>query len=175
MLGSIAQLAAVVEGRVAGDGEVTIARLSAIDDAGPDALTFATSEQYLAAAQRSKAAAILLEEALVPASSAKPLLIVKNTRFALAQLLRAFERPRPRGPFRHASAVVEDGAVLADNVYVGANAYVASGARVGSASVIGAGAHVGANTRIGNDCLLYPRATVLDDCEIGDRVILHPG
>ena len=39
-------------------------RISSIDEAGDDALTFATSEKYLEAALRGKAAAIVVEASL---------------------------------------------------------------------------------------------------------------
>ena len=174
-LGTLDQLAARVGGRVVGDGSVEIERIASIDDAGPDALTFATSEQYLAAALRSKARAVLVDEAFANAESEKPLLAVANARAALAQLLHAFDRPRPKGPFRHPSAVIDASASLADDVYVGANVYIGRSARIGAGSVIDVGAYVGEETTLGEECLLYPRATVLDGCVIGNRVILHPG
>ncbi|MGZ3503629.1 MAG: UDP-3-O-(3-hydroxymyristoyl)glucosamine N-acyltransferase [Vulcanimicrobiaceae bacterium] len=178
-LGTLDQLAARVGGRVVGDGSVQIERIAAVDDAGPGALTFATSEQYLAAALRSKAGAVLVDEeiARTPRNGEpeKPLLAVPNARAALAQLLHAFDRPRPQGPFRHPSAVIDASALVADDVYVGANVYVGRNARIGAGTVLDVGAYVGEESTLGAQCLLYPRATVLDGCVIGDRVILHPG
>jgi UDP-3-O-[3-hydroxymyristoyl] glucosamine N-acyltransferase len=104
-----------------------------------------------------------------------PLLVVENARAALATFLAALKTPRPRGPFRHATAVVEDGAYVGDDVYLGAGCYVASGAQLGRGCTIAAGAYVGARTTIGDDTWLHPRAVVHDDCVIGRRVVLHSG
>ena len=107
MLGTLADLQARVGGRIIGDGTVAIARVSAVDDASADALTFATDEKYLAAALASAAAAVLVD-ASVPfdaATASKPLLVVENARAALANFLATLKPPRPRGPFRHPSAV----------------------------------------------------------------------
>ena len=61
MLGTLAELQARVGGTIVGDGAVSLARVSAIDEAGADALTFATNEQYYAAALQSAAAAVLVD------------------------------------------------------------------------------------------------------------------
>ena len=114
MLGTLADLQARVGGRLVGDGSVAIARVSAVDDAGADTLTFATDEKYYAAALASAAVAVLVD-ASVPVDEGaahKPLLIVENARAALATFLAALKPPRPRGPFRHPTATVEEGAQI---------------------------------------------------------------
>ena len=176
MLGTLQEISARVGGRVEGDGSVTIARVSAIDDTSSDALTFATDEKYLELALASDAAAVLVD-ASVPRGEGlkKPLLIVENARAALATLLAALKAPRPKGPFRHATAVVEDGAQISEDVYLGAGCYVAIGAKIGRGTVIAQGAYVGSETVIGEDCWLQPRAIVHESCVIGNRVVLHSG
>jgi UDP-3-O-[3-hydroxymyristoyl] glucosamine N-acyltransferase len=176
MLGTLAELAARVGGSVVGDASIEVARIAAIGEASDDALTFATDAHYLQAALESKAAAVLLDASLVPdAAAAKPLLAVPSARAAMVTLLQAFRAPRPRGPYRHPSAVVEDGATIADDAYLGALAFVGAGARIGRGSVIDVGAFVGAQTQVGDECWLQPRSSVMENCVLGDRVVLHNG
>lgn len=176
MLGTLAELAARVGGTVVGDASVSVARVSGIAEATSDALTFATDERYLAAALQSKAAAVLVDAALVPDGlPAKPLIAVASARLALVSLLETFRAPRPRGPFRHRSAVIDESASVAADAYIGANAHVGAGARVGNGSVIEAGAFVGNDTTIGENCRLYPNTTLMERCTVGDRVVLHAG
>lgn len=179
MLGTLAQLAQRIGGRVAGEDSVTIARIAAIDESGSDALTFATTPAYLQAALRSHAAAVLVDESLVRDTqdepAAKPLIVVPNARVALMQLLHAFDRPRKRGPFVHPTAVVDPQAQLGPDVYVGPHAVVGARARIGERSVLEAGAYVGEDAVIGADVLLHPHATVLEACIAGDRTIVHSG
>src|SRR5580698_4584751 len=133
MLGTLVELQKRVGGAVVGDGSVVLARVSAIDEATPDALTFATDEKYYAAALASKAGAVLVDSSVARgnASPTKPLLVVDNARAALAVFLSALKTPRPRGPFRHETAVIEDGAEIAPDVYLGANCVIAADAKVG--------------------------------------------
>lgn len=175
MLGTLADLASRTGGRVVGDSGVPIGRIASIEEAGSDALTFATSAAYLQAALRSRAAAVLVDESLVTAPCGKPLLVVPSARVALAALLGAFSAPRPKGPFRHASACVDESASIGAEVYVAAQAVIESGARIGDRAVIGAGAFVGKDAVVGEDVLMYPHARVLHECVIGDRTILHCG
>lgn len=176
MLGTLQDLADRIGGRIIGDGARVIAQISAVEEASTDALTFATDQRYYAAAMASSAAAVLVDAAIaVEAQPPKPLLVVQNARLALAQLLEGLHPPRPRGPMRHASAAIDPTAQLADDVYVGAHAFIGAGARVDRGSAIEASAYVGARTSIGEETWLHPRATVLDECVVGARVVLHAG
>jgi UDP-3-O-[3-hydroxymyristoyl] glucosamine N-acyltransferase len=175
MLGTLEELAARVGGRVVGDGSIPVVRISTIEEAGGDALTFATSASYFQAALASAAAAILVDEALATDRPAKPLLVVDDARQALAVLLQTVRPKRPLGPFRHPTAAIEAGARLAADVYVGAHAYVGSDAAIGAGSVVGAGAYVGDGVSIGEGVWIHPRAIVMAGCNVGDRVVLHAG
>src|ERR1700678_1190041 len=75
VLGTLRQLSERVGGRVAGNGEAEIERISAVDDAGPGPLTFATDQRYLAKALAGGASAVLVDESLAPQACDKPLLI----------------------------------------------------------------------------------------------------
>ncbi len=176
MLGTLAEIQARLGGRLIGDGAARVERVGAIDEAGPDALTFATDESYLAAALAGAAGAVLVDASVpLPEAPSKPLLVVENARAALAALLASLKPPRPRGPFRHPSAVVEDGAEIGDDVYLGAHCVVSAGARIARGCTIGAGAYVGAQAEIGEETWLHPHATVHEHCVVGKRVVLHSG
>ncbi|MBV8529709.1 MAG: UDP-3-O-(3-hydroxymyristoyl)glucosamine N-acyltransferase [Candidatus Eremiobacteraeota bacterium] len=174
-LGTLQELADRVGGRVIGDGSVPIARISAVDDAGSDTLTFATTQAYFETAAASRAAAVLVDVSLAGARIDKPLLVVDNARHALAQLLEASKPRRPQGPFRHPSAVIESDAELAADVYVDAHAYIGRGATVGLGSVVGAGAFLGDRVSVGESVWIHSHASLMPDTRVGDRVVLHAG
>jgi UDP-3-O-[3-hydroxymyristoyl] glucosamine N-acyltransferase len=176
-LGTLAELAARTGGRVVGDPSIAIERITAVDDADATTLTFAVDERYLRVALGSRAAAVLTDTALVDANASypKPILAVDSTRIALAGLLAALEPVRPRGPFRHPSAAVDDGAEIGADVWIGAHVTVAAGARIGARTVLDAGVTVGSEAVVGADCLFHPRAYVAQRCIVGDRVVLQAG
>ncbi|MBV9149130.1 MAG: UDP-3-O-(3-hydroxymyristoyl)glucosamine N-acyltransferase [Candidatus Eremiobacteraeota bacterium] len=174
---TLADLAAIVEGRVVGDDSITIRRVAAVDDAQRDSLTFATDATYLKRSLESDAAAVLTDEGLAAAQGRpqKPLLIVGDVRPALARLLHDFERPLPRGHFRHPTAAIESSAQIGAEVYIGAFVYVGERAVVGTRCTLLAGSIVSADVQLGEECTLYPRAAVLEESRLGDRVVLHAG
>ncbi|HEV3195428.1 MAG TPA: UDP-3-O-(3-hydroxymyristoyl)glucosamine N-acyltransferase [Candidatus Cybelea sp.] len=175
MLGTLEELAARIGGNVVGDGSVRIHRVAAVDEAGADALTFATTEAYFASALAGNAAAILIDAALVRGAANKPLLVVENARHALARVLAILQPRRPRGPFRHPSAVLESDADVAADAYIGPGAYIGKGVSIGSGSAIGPGTHVGDGVTIGASAWIHPHVTLMSGCIVGDRVVLHAG
>ncbi|MBV9278359.1 MAG: UDP-3-O-(3-hydroxymyristoyl)glucosamine N-acyltransferase [Candidatus Eremiobacteraeota bacterium] len=174
---TLSDFAAIVGGRIVGDGSVVIDRVAAIGDASSNALTFATDETYLKNALASQASAVLTAEpfAAVDTNASKPLLVVDDVRAALAKLLRDFERAIPSGEYRHPTAAIESTATVADGVYIGAHVYVGERACIGARCTLLAGAVVGAEVHLGEQCILHPHATVLDGSRVGDRVVIHAG
>jgi UDP-3-O-[3-hydroxymyristoyl] glucosamine N-acyltransferase len=175
-LGSVAELAERIGGRVVGNGDVPIARIAAVDEATAETLTFAVEDRYVAAAFDSAAAAVLVDESLsLPQGAKKPIILVKNARAALAALLGLVRAPRPRGPFRHASAIVAVDADVSADAYVGAHVCIGAGARIEPGCTIEAGAYVGSGAIVGEGSWLQPRSCLMDDCIVGKRAVLHAG
>jgi len=175
-LGTLASIAERTGGRVVGDGTLRVTRVAAVDDVDATAITFATDERYLRAALASRAAAILVANALIDetATYAKPLVAVESPRLALAALLQSVEAAlRPVGPFVHPSAAIDPSAVIGAGVYVGAQVVIAAGAVIGARCILDAGVIVGRDARIGEDCVLHPHAYVAARCTLGDRVVLQ--
>jgi UDP-3-O-[3-hydroxymyristoyl] glucosamine N-acyltransferase len=176
MLGSVGELAERIGGRVVGDPATPIGRIAAVDDADASTLTFATDERYLATALRGDAAAVLVDAALrLPPAAPKTLVVVENVRAALGALLALLGPPRPKGPFRHPSAVVDANAQIADDAYVDANAYVGARATIERGCIVGVGAYVGEDVRLGEGSWLHAHASVMRGCIVGRRVVLHAG
>ncbi len=174
---TLAEIAARLGGTVRGDETLAIERIAAIDDVDASSLTFATDERYLRRAVGSRAAAVLTEAALADAVGEvrKPLVVVASARLGLATLLADLEPPRPRGPFRDASAIVDPTATVGPDVFIGPLVVVGAGAKVGAESVLLAGAIVGENAQLGRRGTLHPRAMLLEGCVAGDRVVLQAG
>lgn len=176
--GTLGEIAAQLGGRVVGDAKVRVLGVASIDEAHDGALTFATDARYLQQALRSKAAAVLTEEAAVRdcgTQIAKPLVVVESARTALAALLASYQPKRSPGTHVHPTAVVDPTATLGEDAIVGPMAVVGPRARIGARATLGAACIIGADTRIGDDAVLHPRAAFLDRCVAGDRLIVHGG
>lgn len=170
---SLQEIARLVDGQLMGaDAEICVTGVTNIADAGPQDITFAVAP-HIEKAAASAALAVLVP--LDVESFAKPAIRVANPRLAFTRLLKEFT-PQPkvvRGV--HPTAVVDPTAVLGSNVAVAAHVVIEADAQIGDNAVIYPGCYIGASSRIGVDSILHPNVTVMQQCVIGDRVLVHSG
>jgi UDP-3-O-[3-hydroxymyristoyl] glucosamine N-acyltransferase len=167
------ELAIFLDARVAGDGDVMIAHLRGIDEAGKGDLTFVSNAKYRKKLETTGASAILVSPGTQAAG--KNLLIVEDPYIAFGKALTLFY-PEDQGPaqqspqaFIDKTAVVSEEAVIYPGVYVGPHAKIDSGA------VLYPGVYIGPEAAVGEQSVLYPGVKVYRKCLIGKRVILHAG
>jgi UDP-3-O-[3-hydroxymyristoyl] glucosamine N-acyltransferase len=179
---TVGQLAALMEGSVEGDENIPILGISSIEDAQDGDITFAESEKLLGSAGRSRAAAVIVpasasREAFVsvPGASPKPLIRVKNPRFAFAQALRIFA-PEPKA-YRgiHPTAVLGENVRFGQNTSVHALAVIGDNVTLGENCVVYPFAYLGDNVTLGDSCVIYPHVVLHDNTQIGESVVIHSG
>lgn len=177
MYTTVGQLAALIEGSVDGDGSISIRGISSIEDAQDGDITFAENDKLLGSASRSLASAVI-----APANSkiegifkGKPLIRVKNPRFAFAQALRIFA-PEPKVyQGIHPTAIIGEHFAFGENISVHGLSSIGDNVRLGDNSVIYPFAFVGDNVVIGDNCVVYPHVVLHNDTEIGNSVVIHSG
>lgn len=157
------QLGAIVDalgGELHGDATLSIERLSPLQNAQPDALSFLSHPKYQQELAASRAGCVIVSPAMSEAAAARGACIVTPDPYLyfarLTQLWKA-SHARPEAERIHPSAVVHP------------EAQVDPTARIGALCVIERGARIGAGT------VLKSRVTVSEDCSIGERCLLHPG
>jgi UDP-3-O-[3-hydroxymyristoyl] glucosamine N-acyltransferase len=168
-----ADLARQIGGTLDGDGDVEIHGVSSVDDVKAGHVTLAENEKYLARAEASDAAAIVVSFDAKP--SGKPLIRVKRTTLALAKMLAIFHPPARPAAGIHPTALVGRNVKRGADIHVGPNAVVKDGAAIGDRSVVDAGAVIGEGVAIGTDCFIHSNVTLYHDITIGNGVIVHSG
>lgn len=156
-------VADLVGGRLEGES-VPLARVAALDRAGPDALSFLASPRYLAQFRASGAGAVLLPEALAaePGGPATRI-VVADPMAALGLAVEALYPLAPPAPGVDPTARIGPGAVLGEGVQVGPGAVIGRGVRLGARCVVGAHA------------VLEDGVVAGDDTEVGPHVVCHAG
>lgn len=174
---TLAQVARLVEGQVVGAAETALSGVASIEEAEAGDLVFAESARFLAAALRSRAAAVLTASELAAEVSPaeKPLVLVGNPRLAFVRVLEAFA-PRAAAPVGiHPTAQIGPGCHLGEEVSIGPNAVLGAGVTLGDRVVLGAGVSIGDGCAIGDDTILYPNVVLYRRVTVGKRCILHAG
>ena len=171
---TLAQLAEALDARLVGDADKVVTGLSALQDAGPDELSFLANRQYRKLLATSQAGALLLTEADAAEFSGNAL-IVADPYLAYARLSHRFDpKPRPQAGI-HPTAVVAESAQVDATAAVGPGAVIEAGAIVGANVTLGAQCFIGARCVIGDGSWLAPRVTLYHDVRMGQRVVIQSG
>lgn len=169
---TVSELAAMVEGKLVGDGSAVIRGVASLEGARPDAICFVGDPRRREEAAGCGAGALIVSEPL-PVSI--PQVVVPDPYSSFVKVM-GFFHPRERvAPGVHPSAVVEDEVELGDEVHVGPLAVIGEGARIGARTAVMAGSVVGAGCEIGEDTVIHPNVTVYPGTRVGSRVIIHGG
>ncbi|KAF0134926.1 MAG: UDP-3-O-3-hydroxymyristoyl glucosamine N-acyltransferase [Candidatus Saganbacteria bacterium] len=151
----LTDLALLVDGKITGDPNTEIKRVSLPEKAQKGDLVFVLEEKYLTAAVQSSASALLVPEEIK--DNNKPSIIAKNPRLAMAKILSLFAPPTEVEKGIHPQASIHKTAVIGKDVSIGPFSYI------------------GPNSKIGDNVIIYPNVTIYQNVSIGNRCIIHSG
>ena len=154
-----AQIAALINGKVEGNGNVAIHSFGKIEEAAEGQLSFLANPKYEDYLYKSKASVIIIGEHFELKNSIPSTLIrVADAYSAFAILLGKYQE-----------------IIQQQLTGIQEPSYIAKTASLGQMVFIGAFAYIGENVRIGNNTKIYPNAFIGDNAEIGDHTVIHPG
>ena len=156
----LGQIVESLGGSLHGDPETVIQKLSPLDTAQADALSFLSNPQYQSQLATSLAGCVIVSPAMEAIARARGACIVAaNPYHYFAKVTQLWRQHLAQDdePLIHPSAVIH------------VSATVHPSARIGPLCVVERGASVGANT------WLKSRVTLGEGCHIGERGIVHAG
>ena len=166
-------LAARLDCRLEGDGDIEITGVAGLQDATPSDLTFLANLKYQNALAATRAGAVLLRDDSPAAPCA--MLRTGDPYLAFARAVGLFAPAWRPAPGVHAMAAVAVDAALGDGVSLGAFVSVGEGALIGDRTVVFPNVTIGPGARIGADCVIHSNVAIRERVTIGDRVILQNG
>lgn len=174
---TLKDLAALLNGHVEGDENITIHGLAELQDGSTGEVSFFHNSKYEHFLYTTKASAVLVSHQFKPNKPLQTNLIrVENpyTSFAVLleeyQRLHSFEKKGIEQP-----AFIHEGAVLGNEVYVGAFAYISEGVTIGNNVKIYPQVYIGENSVIGDNTVILPGAKIHHATEIGKYCTIHAG
>jgi UDP-3-O-[3-hydroxymyristoyl] glucosamine N-acyltransferase len=162
-----------LSGHVAGDDQVVINGVNALDKAADGDISFFFDTRYKGNIKESKASALVVPEKIEAFKG--PQVIVPNPKLAYAMLVAIFAPPMKRFPGISNNAVISDTASLGENISVYPMVYIGENAVIDNDVTLYPGVFIGDNVKIGQGTVLYPNVTVMHECIIGKDVIIHAG
>src|SRR6267378_17933 len=170
---SVADIAKLLGGEVAGDSSMVLKNFAPADRAQAGDLTFAENESYFARAEHSAAAAIIIDGPF--RSERKVLIRVPSARIAFAKVLPLFYPEPTFAGGIHPTAIVPASAQVDPSAHLGPYCVVGEKVKIGARCVLRGGDHLGAGCQLGEDVHLFPNVTIYPSTEIGNRVWIHSG
>lgn len=157
-----------------GAGDIQIDGLSTIQHGKPNTLSFFHNPRYRQFLETTTAAAILVDERNFEHVS-QPAIVCGNTHAAWAYVTQLFQQA-----YRNFDVGIHPTVILGSNTKIGKNVTIGAYSVIGENVVIGEGSYIDAQCVIerdvvmGDDCYLFSGVTVRYECQLGNRVVLHP-
>lgn len=170
---TLAEIAELISGRVAGDATLRMQRLAPIGDAGAHDLSFVDRGHYVKAINKTSASALIVSRNL--AVTFPHIIWVENASRAVSALCASLTKSDVTSTTIHATAIIGTNSSLDTSVHVGPYVVIGDRVRIGADCIIHAHAFIGDNVTIGKNTIIHPRASILANTVIGDHVIIHSG
>lgn len=173
-LGALAEeIAAEVDPR--SDPETELGDVGPLDTAGEGVLSFLDNPKYVDAFEASGATACIVSPKFADrAPEGMALLLADDPYKAYARAAALFYPVPSPEPAISARAVIAESASIGEGCRIEPGAFVGARARIGSRCLIDANAVIGASVSVGDDTTVGANAS-LSHCEVGARVLIHPG
>ena len=177
---TVDQLAALVRGRVVGDGTTPIQAARPVNQAGPGDITFIEDERYAKLLRVSPASAAIVGPHFKRAGVEReqPLSVIEvddplGAFVTVMSHLRGDARPRWTGI--HPQACVAPTARIGSNVAIHAFVFVGEEVEIGDDCTLHPGVVLQAGCKLGRGVVLHPRVVLYERVTLGDRVEVHSG
>ena len=170
------QIGELLKGKVEGDDNVMVNRLSKIEEGVPGSLSFLSNPKYTPYLYSTHASVIIIDESFVLEQPVKAVLVrVQNAYQSFVQLLEIYNKIQLDKKGIEQPSFISQTATLGDNCYVGAFAYVGNNARIGKNVKVYPQVYIGDNVIIGDNTSLFAGVRIYSDCIIGAGCTLHTG
>jgi UDP-3-O-[3-hydroxymyristoyl] glucosamine N-acyltransferase len=168
-------IADAASGSIASGHDRVFDGVAPLQTAGPEQISFLDNRRYAALLDVTRAGAVIVHpdmQSRVPESAVA--IVTAEPYSGWARVARLFHPVPAATPGIHASAVVDDKAVIDVSAEIGPLCVIEAGAEIGPGCRIGPGAVIGGGVVLGRDCRVGAHASI-SHALLGDRVYVYPG
>lgn len=165
------ELAAALDCRLEGDGEIEITGVMGMEHATQGQITFLANPKYAPKLKETQASAVLAAQP-VPGMAT---LVSANPYLDFARALELFYQPPRPAPGIHPSAAIAATATIGENASIGPFVAIGESVTIGRNAVIHPHAVVYNGATLGDDVTLHSHSVVREFCRVGHRAILQNG
>ncbi|MBT7953357.1 MAG: UDP-3-O-(3-hydroxymyristoyl)glucosamine N-acyltransferase [Gammaproteobacteria bacterium] len=171
---TLGEIAEITGAELDGDPDSKIRRVSPLQTAEADEISFLANKRHVQYLKDTKACAVILS-AENKARCHVQTLVCDDPYLAFARTLRHMHPASTFTPGIHNSAVVSEESTISTSAHVGANVVIGAGSKIADHASIGPGCVIGKNVVVGENTTLVANVTLYDGTRIGSKGLLHPG
>lgn len=173
---SAQQIAGLLGGVIEGNPEVTVSKLSKIEEGVPGSISFLANPVYTHYIYTTNASLVIVNKDFVATGPISSTLIrVESAAAAFAKLLEMYNQVKLNKTGISKQAYISETATVGTNIYAGEFAVVSDNARIGNNVKIYPQVYIGDNVTIGDNTTLFAGVKIYSDCVIGANCIIHSG
>lgn len=172
-----AQIAMMINGKVEGNADTSVASFGKIEEAQAGQLAFLANPKYEEFLYSTGASIIIINETQELKQPISATLIkVPDAYSAFATLLDKYQQiQRQQLNGIQQPAYISVSAKIGENVFIGAFAYIGENVVVANGAKIFPNAYLGNNVVVGENSIIHPGVKIYHDCIIGNHVAIHAG
>jgi len=171
----IKDIAALINGRIVGNENISINNIARIEEAKENDLTFIYLPAYEKYFDATKASVVLVKPAFSKSRNDITLIEVEAPDKAFLKIILKYFTPEFKLEGIDKTAFVHPNARLGNNVALGKNVVVSEGCVIGDNTKIFHNTVLYDNVEVGSECLFFSNISIREDCKVGSHVILHSG
>jgi UDP-3-O-[3-hydroxymyristoyl] glucosamine N-acyltransferase len=173
---SAQQIAGLLGGVIEGNPEVSVSKLSKIEEGVPGSISFLSNPVYTHYIYTTNASLVIVNKDFVATGPISSTLIrVESAAAAFAKLLEMYNQVKLNKTGISKQAYISETATVGNNIYAGEFAVVSDNARIGNNVKIYPQVYIGDNVTIGDNTTLFAGVKIYSDCVIGANCIIHSG
>lgn len=171
------QIAGVLEGKVFGNPNVEVYKLSKIEEGEEGAITFLSNPKYLPYIYKTRASITIVNRDFVPENEIDTTLIkVENAYMAFSKLLEFYQQAKMGSKIGiEQPSYLHESSTVGQNFYLGAFAYISQNVVIGDNVKIYPNSFVGENVFIGNNVTIFAGSKIYSETVIGNDCTIHSG
>ncbi|NNM16264.1 MAG: UDP-3-O-(3-hydroxymyristoyl)glucosamine N-acyltransferase [Bacteroidia bacterium] len=168
------QLSELLNGRIDGNVNAVVNKLSKIEEAENGSLSFLANKKYIPHIYTTGASIVIVNKDFEPEQNVSTTLIrVDDAYHSFASLLEIYDEVKRNKKGIDKSAHISASAKIGKDVYIGAFAYVGDNAVIENNVKLYPQTFIGDNTTVGHNSTIFQGTKIYNDCVIGSNVTVH--
>ncbi len=170
------QIAALLNGQIEGDANVSVTKLAKIEEGVPGSISFLSNPAYTQYLYSTQASIVIInKEYVLTAPVTATLIKVDKAEDAFSKLLEMYNEVKLNKKGISKLCFIADSATIGNDIYAGEFAFVGENATIGNNVKIYPQVYIGDNAVIGDNTTLFAGVKIYSETQIGKNCIIHSG